>query len=121
MKKSLFAVFIICSLVFLSSGCESETDSSGFIKVYGEVLNARLENPNSINAQYAVDSVLESNGYTLQTFGEDLEKFSTQNPDFSNIIDSLRNALSDKAKELDSLDAIREEESVNELDSITEQ
>lgn len=120
MKKSIQILFI--PIILFLAACSEEKDSSEFVRVYGDVLTQRLSHKNSIEATHAVDSVLEANGYTLESFGAALEEFSKSDPDFTLIIDSLRTAISDKAAKLDSLEqeristekAARDSSSVNE-------
>jgi len=97
--KIVFFSFLL--LGFLIVSCDEKPNSEDFLKVYGKVLMARVENINDIKAQYAVDSVLAESGYTLSEFRQDLEIFATQDPEFNLKIDSLRNTITEAAQAID--------------------
>jgi hypothetical protein len=110
---------ILLGTLFMQS-CSQEQDSKEFLDVYGAVLTQRVIHKNDIEAQFAVDSVLEANGYSLETFGSELERFSTNDPDFSLKIDSLRTYISEKAANLDSVARVKKESDIDSLDTLTE-
>ncbi|GAB5465850.1 MAG: hypothetical protein Kapaf2KO_12860 [Candidatus Kapaibacteriales bacterium] len=98
------SIAIITSLAILVSSCSEDKERKWrFINAYTDMLKARVSHTNSIEAQYAVDSVLESHGFTLQTFGEEFEYVAENYEDFPQIIDSLRSDLENEAKRTDSI------------------
>lgn len=92
--------FILLLLTIIIISCNSNTEQDRFYRTYRQILIARAQTNDSLEANSKVLKIIQQNGYTEQQFRETFFGLAQKEKDFIRIIDSLRNSIKNEYKKI---------------------
>jgi len=91
MKRYIIA--LVLTILFLSSCGADKAEEDKFLNTYREILIAREQIADSIEANQRIGEILKKNGYDEPRFRQTFFEFAKDKKRFTEMLDSLRKSV----------------------------